>query len=536
MGRRAASVVVTPDSVSIGIGRTIQMLATIRNSAGDILTDRAVTWESSDAIRATVSDSGLVSARSAGQVSIHATADSVSGASTLIVLTPVASVVVSPQAAILVPGGSLDFTVELHGPLFEPLSDRFVTWSIGDSLSATVSSTGQVQAVQVGAATLSAHSEGVSSNPVAVSVIQPEFYSIASGPGANHTCALTGGGTAFCWGFNYEGELGIGVYDRDQGLASGKLLPAGIASVPLVFSVTAGSHFTCGLSNYPYGGLAYCWGGVGGELGNGSLGTSALPALVQTGLLFSSVSSGTDHTCAIATDSAAYCWGRPPGIGTGNFPSPQALTPVGVDGGLKFRILGTGTHLTCGLSADSLAYCWGNTIGNDTASAAPGPHAVSGGLRYVTLTVGDGHACGIATDWITFCWGRNSSGQLGNGSTDTATAPVMVSGGNTFVALTVGFASSCGLTATGNAYCWGQNTYGQLGSTSGETCTGHLCSTTPIPVSGGLQFQALASGAAHVCGLTLGRVAHCWGANNAGQLGDGTRTNRAVPTRVLGQP
>ena len=514
------------------------MTATARDSAGVVIDDPAVSWTTSDTALATISDSGVVTTRAAGQVVLTATVDNARGAATLTVLTRVAFVFVSPVSAILVPGGTFDFGVDLRGPLFQPLSDRYVTWVAGNSSIATVSPNGHVQALLPGGTSVRAQSEGVTSDPATVFVTRPVFSVLASGSEANHSCGITAQGAVFCWGSNYLGQLGVGIADTGLGFSSGRAFPTGVVDPQTFVHVALGDYFTCGIANVPFPGAAYCWGGgADGTLGNGGVTSSPVPGRVQTGLAFTTVSSGNNHTCAIATDSSAYCWGRPPGIGTtGPGTVPRAFTPVAVDGGLKFRVLGTGFHLTCGLSADSLAYCWGLVIGNDTASGAPGPHPVSGGHKYVTVAVGDGHACGIATDGLTYCWGRNSSGQLGNGTTDIATVPVPVSGGHSFVSLTAGLGSTCALTATGSGYCWGWNLNGQLGAASAETCSGQACSTTPLTVAGGLTFQSLSSGATHVCGLIVSGRAYCWGANDAGQLGDGTRIDRSMPTLVLGQP
>ena len=58
-------------------------------------------------------------------------------------------------------------------------------------------------------------------------------------------------------------------------------------------------------------------------------------------------------------------------------------------------------------------------------------------------------------------------------------------------------------------------------------------STVPVPVSGGVSFATMSAGYAYTCGVTAARAAYCWGGNYWGQLGDGTRTDRYTPTRVV---
>ena len=51
-------------------------------------------------------------------------------------------------------------------------------------------------------------------------------------------------------------------------------------------------------------------------------------------------------------------------------------------------------------------------------------------------------------------------------------------------------------------------------------------------MAGGLTFRSIAAGATHACGVTPRGEAYCWGNNSGGQLGDGTRVSREVPTAV----
>src|SRR5262249_38668434 len=94
------SVTVAPPSKSLLVTQTVPLSATVRDSAGTVVTDRVVTWGSNNTGVATVSPSGLVTAVGAGTATITATSETKSGTSTITVSpVPVGIVVVQPGSA-----------------------------------------------------------------------------------------------------------------------------------------------------------------------------------------------------------------------------------------------------------------------------------------------------------------------------------------------------------------------------------------------------------------------------------------------------
>jgi alpha-tubulin suppressor-like RCC1 family protein len=91
-----------------------------------------------------------------------------------------------------------------------------------------------------------------------------------------------------------------------------------------------------------------------------------------------------------------------------------------------------------------------------------------------------------------------------------------------------GHRHTCAISQGGVTYCWGANENGQLGD--GTTTT----RSTPAVVTGSIQFVAVAAGGDHACALAQDGAAYCWGLNDHGQLGDGTTTTRLVATAVAG--
>ena len=147
-------------------------------------------------------------------------------------------------------------------------------------------------------------------------------------------------------------------------------------------------------------------------------------------------------------------------------------------------------------------------------ATGPSPATVA-----TALSVGSRHVC-LIDEARTVCWGEGKSGQLGIGTTPADSTPVVVPGAPAFTFLSAGALHTCALDGSGAAWCWGSNVYGELGSAApGETCGGLACRTTPVPVSGGLAFRALAAGTSFTCGLTTEGPIYCWGRNDTGQLG-----------------
>ncbi len=149
-------------------------------------------------------------------------------------------------------------------------------------------------------------------------------------------------------------------------------------------------------------------------------------------------------------------------------------------------------------------------------------------IRLRPMAVGSNHACAILADNRVICWGENDWGQLGVGGMVSVSYPVFVSGlVGELMTLAAGEEHTCVALADGHVQCWGSNLNGQLGNGAPS----YTPQITPVSVTGlGGKVIDLAAGSWHTCALLEDGRVQCWGANNTGQLGNGTLADQATPT------
>lgn len=394
--------------------------------------------------------------------------------------------------------------------------------------------------------------------------------------GTRRTCAIVNS-ALYCWGGNKFGQLGDGRYiggtsaELENWSAIDSTVPVKVRQDPGVLAgkkivkVFVAQYHTCALSD---DGLMYCWGyNEWGGLGTGTITDSPVAVQVQgalAGKVITDIGGTNDVSCAIAEDKI-YCWGTNTNGLTGRgLNSGTTLTPTLVSAS------NTGTTLPTNYTATALstsgsrarlmcavvsgkAYCWGQnnagSVGDNTTTQRTVPTKVidSGVLSGKTVTAisqdgyadstnGYSHACALASGAL-YCWGHNNAGQVGDDTLTNKLQPVAVvaSGvlsGKTIQDVKVGLRHSCARANSG-VYCWGTNASGHLGDGT------NITSKVPVAVSQSAtgvtssNVISIGAGSNRGCAVIADGRTFCWGVNSDGQIGDGTKIDRNVPTESL---
>lgn len=570
--------------------------AVVRDSGGAIIADAVVGWGTTDIARVRVNDQGWAFPVATGAADVVATSAPASASATVTVALPAgpppstpasirasadtiwmpAPYTVAPVISARLFNAAGD-TIPITGPLqwnIEGNRYHSMSWfgiPMDDSVKVSPPSCVGCYERDVFRVIVFDSSYTVSDTVVVGMDVPRPWADVALGK--SHSCGLTpadfrpGFNEIYCWGDNSYGQLGQ---------------PAGMSnsSVPIRFlgdsldftDITAGDDFTCGRTRASD---VYCWGlNRWGQLGGATSDDFCSFACSRTAFKVEGVTSGDsrltagpEHVCTVSP--AVLCWGRNQSGQLGRDPLlvTWSSTPASVAG------LPTGSSwygavaleaTTC-FSGTTQRHCVGRNANGEFGmnSTSDSWTAVASGVPYATIAdifqAGRGSfMCGYqriaATDGFTYlsCWGRDDLGQTGlpagyprqvcsgvpcvtNGTTVPLPRPQR-SGGPLFAGIMGPHAVGANFACTGvlqpSWVCWGDNSSGQFGN---GTTTGSSTPSALISVPGGsaFGFHAMWAGSSNMCVLLYNGGLHCMGSGLNGELGNGTRLNSLVPSRVI---
>ncbi len=404
-------------------------------------------------------------------------------------------------------------------------------------------------------------------------------------------CGLRNG-MAYCWGDTAAGETGAGLWrDRRDRAAASVLGPADEIDMT-TRNLDSSDRSVCMRT----GTEVRCWGdNAYGQLGLGFSSLFATPVEVPApaGRTWTRVTAGTGHVCGTLDDQTVLCWGRndrgaiDPATARGaSVPCTptecDATRPVAPPIDRPDEIV-AGSAFTCARKQATIQ-CWGDNVtnrlgvtnisgvGTSTLTAPTGTFTkllsgssdamcaqvntdqlacwgviektlrmtptleTNGQINSITsVGLGEQSACLVRDDGTRLCAGENGTGELGTGDT-TDLPPWTAFNAVPMHSIATRYQHSCAVTAGKEIACWGSNNREQNGLDLNMAVT-----IDPNFVKDGASANltgctAVAVAIYHSCAVCAGKV-WCWGENQFGELGRGTRSyTHAVAVPIAAPP
>lgn len=236
--------------------------------------------------------------------------------------------------------------------------------------------------------------------------------------------------------------------------------------------------------------------------GSGLTDTGLNPATTYSYALFAH--DGSDNTAAGAsltgtttTSPPVWAWGNGTSGERGNGTAGSSAVPAPVSGLSTITAIAGGAANGFALDADGTVWSWGDgsdgRLGNGGLASSPVPVRVSG-VRATAIAAGsDGYA--LRGDGTVWAWGDGSLGALGNGNIKSSSVPVQVSGLTAVRSIAAGFGTGYAVRSDGTGWAWGDGSAGQLAA--GDITS----SKVPVRISGLRTITAIAAGSATVYAL-----------------------------------
>jgi alpha-tubulin suppressor-like RCC1 family protein len=195
--------------------------------------------------------------------------------------------------------------------------------------------------------------------------------------------------------------------------------------------------------------------------------------------------------------------------------------------------LALGDAHTCVLRENGAVFCVGST--RPLAASSPPTREgiarlatarrIDGLMRLRSIAAGGSHTCGITETGVVQCWDLFETG--------AASTPTTIAGVEDVTQLAVGPTFRCALTTRRDrpVLCWGNNEHGQLGRGTRTTTVESAAATLGLD-----EVTSIAVGDAHACATRRDGAVLCWGSNEHGQLGARGASFVTTPVRVEALP
>ncbi|MFH0888442.1 MAG: tetratricopeptide repeat protein [Planctomycetota bacterium] len=342
--------------------------------------------------------------------------------------------------------------------------------------------------------------------------------------GGAHGVGVKTDGTLWSWGLNQSGQLG-------DGTNTSRNKPGQIGKDINWLSIVAGSSHTLALKS---DGSLWAWGANEyGQLGDGTTKNRNSPIRIGTDTTWSVINCGLNHSIALKINGTLWTWGKNGygALGDGTWEHKNVPIQIGID--TNWAIIAGGSELTAVLKTDGTLWTWGCSLFGQLGDGLPNhnrnrPMQIGTDTDWAAMVSNNASITALKKNGTIWTWGNNNFGQLGDGTWIDRNVPVQMGIDTDWAMIQAGGGNFMALKSDGSLWAWGANGSGQLGI--GTKTNKNI----PTQVGTDKNWQTIV-----FAGLSNSSAAFkndgsvwIWGANGAGQLGDGTTTDKNSLTRM----
>ena len=353
-----------------------------------------------------------------------------------------------------------------------------------------------------------------------------KFVKISAG--TNHTLGIDEDEKLWSWGYNEYGALG-------DDTTTVKLKPTLIMKEKRFIQISAGNGHSLAIDSE---GKLWTWGyNYSGQLGDGTTINKLSPVQIKTDTIFTQISAGEGYSLAIDNIGNIWSWGKNSSNELGDGTNTQRLEPEQITTSKKFMQISSGDGHSLAIDEEGNLWAWGlnniGQVGDGTKVNKSIPVKIKDGTKFTQISAGGSYSLAIDDGGNLWTWGNNDYGQLAGGGKYSIKEPynVQLFYTNKFIKVSGGEGHSIALDINGKLWTCGNNNYGQVGD--GKVVNEiKLNKDRLAQIQKETKFTQISAGDYHSLAIDEEGNLWGWGLNSYGQLGDGTATNRTIPTQI----
>jgi len=313
------------------------------------------------------------------------------------------------------------------------------------------------------------------------------WYSMAGGQ--YHSSAVDYSGKLWTWGGNTRGQLG----QNNTSVRSSPTQVGSLTNWKTVYNAPL-DQVTVAIKN---DNTLWTWGfNNNGQLGLGN--TTYFSSPVQVGALTNwlSVAAGRYFMGAIKTDGSLWTWGSNALGYLGLNDSTNRSSPVQVGSLTNWKSVTAGNYHMAAIKTDGTLWTWGyyfaGVLGLNNGNSYSSPKQVGALTNWSSVTAGAFHNIATKTDGTIWAWGRNTAGELGVGNTNYYSSPKQIGARTNWTSnIIAGKQHNLAVDTSGKLWAWGLNTSGQLGNGAATSLS------SPVQIGSLTSWLTIAAGQYH---------------------------------------